>query len=197
MAELQITTLRGAALAPHLPDVAGLRSGVFAAWPYLYEAPEGAEARYLSAYAQSPGAAVILARDGEVVVGAATCQPMAEASQTVRQGFARTGEAPAQWCYFGESVVLEAYRGRGLGVAFFAAREAHARALGLAGAAFCAVVRNQNDPRRPVDYTALDGFWGRRGYAPRPELSCIMHWAEPGDAERETPHALSFWTRRL
>jgi len=197
MAELQITTLRGAALAPHLPDVAGLRSRVFAAWPYLYEAPEGAEARYLSAYAQSPGAAVILARDGEVVVGAATCQPMAEASQTVRQGFSRTGEAPAQWCYFGESVVLEAYRGRGLGVAFFAAREAHARALGLSGAAFCAVVRNQNDPRRPADYTALDGFWGRRGYAPRPELSCIMHWAEPGDAGRETPHALSFWTRRL
>jgi GNAT superfamily N-acetyltransferase len=197
MADLQISTMTGAALAPYLPDVARLRVKVFAAWPYLYEAPAGAEARYLNAYAQSPGAAVVLARDGEKVVGAATCQPMAEASQTVRQGFSRTGEDPAHWCYFGESVVLEAYRGRGLGVGFFAAREAHARALGLTGAAFCAVVRNHNDPRRPAGYVPLDGFWGRRGYAPRPELSCIMHWAEPGDAGRETPHALSFWTRRL
>ncbi len=197
MAEPLITIMTGAALAPFLPDVARLRVKVFATWPYLYEAPEGAEARYLQAYAQSPGAAVVLARDGAAVVGAATCQPMAEASQAVREGFSRSGEDPAQWCYFGESVLLEAYRGRGLGVAFFAARETHARALGLQGAAFCAVVRNHNDPRRPADHVALDGFWRRRGYAPRPELSCIMHWAEPGDAGRQTPHALSFWTRRL
>lgn len=189
--------MTGAALAPHLPALARLRSTVFAAWPYLYEAPEGAEARHLESFASSAGAAIVLAMDGAAVVGAATCQPMAEASPTVRQGFCRTGESPADWCYFGESVLLEAYRGRGIGVGFFAAREAHARALGLAGAAFCAVVRNHNDPRRPVGHSPLDGFWQRRGYASRPDLSCIMHWAEPGDAGRESPHALSFWVKRL
>ena len=193
MAELQIITMTGANLAPHVAALARLRAAVFAHWPYLYEAPPGAEERYLRSYAQSPGAAIVLARDGDTPVGAATCQPMEEASAAVRAA----GLDPATHCYFGESVLLPDYRGRGVGVAFFAAREAHARALGLAHAAFCAVVRNVNDPRRPAEYTPLDGFWHKRGYTPRPEISAIMRWAEPGDAGRETPHSLSFWTKAL
>ncbi len=193
MAELQIITLTGEALAPHLPALARLRAAVFAQWPYLYEAAEGAEARYLQSYAASPGAAIALALAGDTTIGAATCQPMAEASTAVRAA----GLDPATHCYFGESVLLPEYRGRGLGVAFFAAREAHARALGLANAAFCAVVRNANDPRRPASYTPLDAFWRKRGYTPRPEISAIMQWAEPGDTGRETPHSLSFWTKAL
>jgi len=58
------------------------------------------------------------------------------------------------------------------------------------------VVRNENDPRRPRDYTPLDGFWRNRGYAPRPDISTVMSWREVGDT-RETPHVLSFWIKRL
>lgn len=193
MAELQIITVTGPALAPHVPALTRLRLAVFAEWPYLYDGVESDEERYLGSYANSPGAAIVLALVDGVAVGAATCQPMAEAAPSVRA----CGLDPATHAYFGESVLLPAYRGRGVGVAFFAAREAHARALGHAHAAFCAVVRNQNDPRRPPDYTPLDGFWRKRGYTPRPELSCIMHWAEPGDDGRESPHALSFWVKTL
>lgn len=193
MGELQIITVTGEALAPHVPTLSRLRGEVFAEWPYLYEGSEGEEERYLRDYAKSPGAAIVLALDGGQVVGAATCQPMTEAMPAVREA----GLDPATTCYFGESVLLKPYRGRGAGVAFFAAREAHARALGLPQAAFCAVVRNPNDPRRPPDHVPLDGFWRRRGYSPRPEITAIMHWSEPGDAGRETPHLLSFWTRTL
>ena len=63
-------------------------------------------------------------------------------------------------------------------------------------AAFCAVVRNPNDPRRPPGHVPLDGFWRNRGYAPRPDLSCVFHWRETGD-DRETPHVLSFWLKAL
>jgi hypothetical protein len=81
-------------------------------------------------------------------------------------------------------------------VRFFREREAHARSLGLSIAAFCSVVRNENDPRRPRDYTPLDGFWRNRGYAPRPDISTVMHWREVDDT-RETPHVLSFWIKRF
>ena len=193
MAELQIITVTGAALAPHVPALSRLRAEVFGEWPYLYEGAVGEEERHLRDYAHSPGAAIVLALvDGEAV-GAATCQPMAEALPAVRDA----GLDPATHCYLGESVLLPAYRGQGVGVAFFAAREAHARALGLPHAAFCAVVRNGHDPRQPADYAPLDGFWRRRGYTHRPEISAIMRWPEPGDGGRETPHSLSFWTRKL
>ena len=193
MAVLRIITVTGEALAPHVASLSRLRGQVFAAWPYLYDGDEGEEERYLRDYAGSPGAAIVLALAGSEAVGAATCQPMHEASPAVRNA----GLDAATHCYFGESVLLPQFRGQGIGVGFFAAREAHARALGLANAAFCAVVRNPNDPRRPAGYVPLDAFWRRRGYSPRPEFSAIMRWPEPGDGGRETPHSLAFWTRAL
>lgn len=193
---MKIETVTGAGLLPHVPALARLRAAVFAEWPYLYQAPEGEEARYLRHYAEDQGAAVILARDGEEIVGAATCQPMAATHGPVRACFEAAGRNPLEYAYFGESVLLAPYRGRGLGVAFFAAREAHARSLGLPLATFCAVVRNGNDPRRPAGYTPLDAFWRKRGYTHHPELSCIFDWTEIGDA-RPSPHALSFWIKAL
>jgi GNAT superfamily N-acetyltransferase len=195
-APLRLETMTGAALLPVLEDCARLRIVVFRDWPYLYEGDEAYERRYLRAYAESPGAAVVVAFDGAVPVGISTCQPMAEATAAVRAPFLAAGRDPADYCYFGESVLLPAYRGRGAGVGFFAAREAHARALGLAYATFCAVLRDAGDPRRPPDHVPLDDFWRKRGYVPHPELVCRFDWQEIG-AEGETPHELSFWIKPL
>ncbi len=193
---LRFDTLTGDALRAELSDLARLRTQVFRDWPYLYDGEEGYERRYLATYAESPGAAAVVARDGDAIVGAATCQPMAEAGDAVGTAFRARGIDPARVCYFGESVLLPQYRGQGAGVRFFAAREAHARALGATIAAFCAVTRNENDPRKPKGYVPLDGFWRHRGYTRRPDLSCVFHWKEVGD-DRETPHSLGFWMKAL
>lgn len=195
-APLSFETLAGPALHPLLPALAGLRIAVFRDWPYLYEGDEAYERDYLRAYADAPGAAIVVCRDGDAVVGAATCEPMEQAHAPVREAFRAAGLDPAAFCYFGESVLLAPYRGRGAGVRFFERREAHARALGLARAAFCAVVRDANDPRRPAGHVPLDAFWRRRGYAPQPELIVSFSWKEVG-AAAETPHMLSFWLKDL
>jgi GNAT superfamily N-acetyltransferase len=196
-APLTFETLSGAALTARLNALAGLRIRVFREWPYLYDGDAAHEARYLAAYAQSPGAMVVAAStpQGEAV-GMATCQPGREASERLRTSWQLAGLDAGEVCYFGESVLLPEYRGRGAGVRFFQEREAHARRLGLSIAAFCSVVRNENDPRRPRDYTQLDGFWRNRGYEARPDISTVMCWREVGDT-RETPHVLSFWIKRF
>ncbi len=193
---LRLETLAGAALRPHIPALSRLRVQVFRDWPYLYAGDAGFEATYLATYAESPRAAVVLAMDGDMPVGAATCQPMAETHGPVAPAFRKRGLDPARYCYFGESVLLPDYRGQGIGVRFFEAREAHARTLALPAACFCAVVRNLNDPRKPRDYQPLDDFWRRRGYAPRRDISITFHWREVGD-DRDTPHSLSFWVKEL
>jgi GNAT superfamily N-acetyltransferase len=193
---LRIEAFTGAALLPHVAALSRLRAAVFADWPYVYQGEAEDEARYIRKYMEGPGAAIILALDGDAVVGAATCQPMVESHGPVKSAFERAGRDPAQYCYFGESVLLPAYRGQGAGVAFFTAREAHARSLGLPNATFCGVVRNVNDPRKPASYTPLDDFWRKRGYTHHPEISCIFDWLEIGDT-KETPHALSFWIKAL
>jgi len=196
MRDLTFETLAGPALHPLLPELARLRIAVFRDWPYLYDGDEASERGYLRAYADAPGAAVVVCRDGGQVVGAATCGPMDQGHEPVRLVFEAAGLDPAVHLYLGESVLLAPYRGRGAGVRFFAAREAHARALGLRHCAFCAVMRDAGDPRRPAGYVPLDAFWRRRGYRPRPELVVTFEWKEIGEVS-DTPHALSFWLKDL
>jgi GNAT superfamily N-acetyltransferase len=189
----RLEVVTGDAIAPLLPALARLRIAVFREWPYLYEGDQRQEEQHLAAFAGDAGAALIVARDaGGEVIGCATCQPAAQAGATITHALRSLDLG--RFAYFGESVLLPAHRGQGIGVGFFTAREAHARSLGLSGAAFCAVVRNPNDPRRPPGHAPLDGFWGRRGYVARPDLSCIMRWREVGD-DREMPHSLGFWLK--
>ena len=139
----------------------------------------------------------MLAREGAQIIGAATCLPLIAAGAAVLAPFRARGLDPARFCYFGESVLLAPWRGRGFGVAFFAAREAQARRVpGCEEACFCAVQRAADHPARPAGYTPLDDFWRRRGYSPDAALVCEMAWKEVG-AAAEAPHRLGFWRKRL
>ncbi|WP_394701474.1 GNAT family N-acetyltransferase [uncultured Roseibium sp.] len=82
----------------------------------------------------------------------------------MRRPFEEAGLDPAEVFYFAESVLDPDYRGRGIGHRFFDEREAHARSLGCSTAAFCAVIRPDDHPMRPEDYSPLDPFWTKRGY---------------------------------
>jgi GNAT superfamily N-acetyltransferase len=194
--ETSLTTLSGATLLPYLPALARLRIAVFRAWPYLYEGDLAYEETYCHTYAESPGAAVVLAIHAGEVVGAATCLPLAQETDNIQAPFIAAGLPPGEIFYFGESVLLPGFRGQGLGVGFFQAREQVARAWGARLATFCAVQRAPNDPRRPPGYTPLDEFWRHRGFTPRPALTCTMSWRESG-APAPTQNRLMFWTKPL
>lgn len=195
-APLSVETLTGAAILPHLAALARLRITVFREFPYLYDGDEAYEERYLRTYAEAPQAAVVIARDGETIVGASTCLPLAAETENVTAPFRERGLALERFFYFGESVLLRPWRGRGLGVAFFEHRESHARRAGADYSTFCAVIRAPDDPRRPPDYVPLDAFWRRRGYTPYPDFVCTMSWKEVG-AVAESEHRLSFWMKSL
>ena len=193
---LRLETATGAAIAPWLPALAELRIAGFREWPYHYEGHEAYEAEYLGVYPATPDSVVVLAFDGERVVGATSGLPLAAEAEAFRAPFEAAGMDVARVFYLAESVVRPEYRGRGLGAAFFDAREAHARQLGrFEWTAFCAVERAADDPRRPVDHRGNEGLWGRRGYVRRDDLRCRLAWPEIGGAG-EIDHTLVFRLRR-
>ena len=194
--KLRVETCRGDALAAHLPALARLRLTVFRAWPYLYDGSEAYERTYLATYLRAPGAAIAIAWDGAEAVGAATCLPMPQAAAEVQTPFLAAGWDLDTLFYFGESVLLPAYRGQGIGVRFFELREAQARAHKATTATFCAVQRPPDHPQRPAGATTLDAFWTHRGYAKQPGLTCHMSWKDIGQAE-ETTKTMQFWLRLL
>ena len=193
---LAIRTFSGTEAMRYLPDLARLRITVFRDFPYLYDGDLAYEERYLSTYAGSEGSIFVFAFDGDRVVGASTGTPMAAETDEVKAPFLASGRDPKDYFYFGESVLLAAYRGHGIGVAFFAKREAQARRLGFRYTTFCAAERPADHPRRPVDYVPLDAFWHKRGYHHYPELRTTFTWRDL-DEEAESEKPLSFWIKDL
>ncbi len=119
---------------------------------------------------------------------------MADEGETIAAPFIAAGHDISKIFYFGESVLLPDYRGQGIGVKFFAARER--QAAGYEIATFCAVQRPADHPLRPAGYKPLDDFWANRGYTQQPDLVCQMSWREVGQSQ-ESPQKLTFWTKTL
>lgn len=189
---------RGNDLNDIMEDLARLRMTIFREWPYLYDGKDTAyERRYLEVYQHSPQAAVIVARDYDWrIVGASTCLPLTDESPSIQAPFIARGLDTARFFYFGESVLLPAWRGQGGGVRFFELREVVARGAGADFAIFCAVRRTRDHPACPEGWVPLDAFWTRRGYTQIPGLSCFYPWREVGGAE-ECEHRLDFWGKSL
>lgn len=191
---LTITTIPGTDAQSVLPHLAQLRLNVFREFPYLYDGSLVDELAQLQSYTTQPKASISLALDGEQIIGVATCLPLASASQTVQQPFLAAGLEVDDFFYFGESVLQPAYRGRGIGVAFFQARETQAK--GYKTTCFCAVERPATHPQRPKTYVPLDQFWRRRGYQPDYDLSCSFSWRDVGDVST-SKKTMIFWLKDL
>ncbi|KFX68295.1 acetyltransferase [Pseudomonas taeanensis MS-3] len=194
---MDIHLLHGSAIAPYIDDLARLRIAVFREFPYLYEGSLDYEAEYLSTYAQSRDSLFVLALEQGRVVGASTGLPLADETDACKRPFVEGGWNPQRIFYFGESVLLPAYRGQGLGVRFFSEREAYAQRLErFDWCAFCAVERPQEHLRRPAAYQPLNAFWSKRGYQHHPELRTEFVWQDLDDSA-ESAKPMSFWIKEL
>jgi GNAT superfamily N-acetyltransferase len=193
----RVDSLTGAAMRAAIPALARLRVTVFRDWPYLYDGTLGYESAYLRRFAASEDAVVIAACDGGDIVGAATGAPLGDHAEDFARAFAGNSFDIDSIFYCGESVLLPAYRGQGLGHAFFDHREAQARSLGgFTHSTFCAVVRPPNHPLRPMDYVPLDAFWHKRGYAKVDGMMARFAWKDI-DQAAETAKPMQIWLKAL
>lgn len=195
---IEISTLTGSATKPYQQDLARLRIEVFREFPYLYDGDDQMEYEmaYLSTFFEAEDAIMVLAKEGETVVGASTGLPLSAETDNIQRPFREAGSDLSAIFYLSESVLLKPHRGQGIGLRFFEQREAWAKSRGYGLAVFCRVVRMADDPHRPADYVPLDRFWQHRGYHPLPDHTCQISWKELGETS-ESPKTLEFWQKPL
>ena len=195
--DLSLQRRSGPDLQADLPELARLRIQVFREFPYLYEGSIAYEEQYLQTYAVAPDSVMVWVRDVGRVVGASSGLPLEAETPNVIAPFLVHGYDPRRIFYYGESVLLPEYRGRGLGKRFFQEREAHVRALGrFEAVCFCAVQRPANHLRRPVDYQPLDALWTGQGFIKHPELCATFSWRDLDEAAA-SPKPMVFWLKSL
>lgn len=175
-------------------EIAELRIRVFRDFPYIYDGSIEYEVKYLSRYFDAPNACFIgaLTKHGGLV-GVATCLPLQEEEDYVKKPFLQAGFEATEVFYFGESVLLPEYRGRGLGHQFFDEREKYAAEFSTTKyTTFCAVERDEKHPMRPCEYRPLDHFWQSRGYIKKPDLRASFEWKDIGE-ETESSKQMIYW----
>ena len=194
---LSVQVMRGAGeIAGAIDGLARLRIDVFRAWPYLYDGSLEYERRYLDGFARSEGAVLVAVTDGDAMVGASTGLPLRHEHDDFAAPLRGTALEIDDVFYCAETVLLPAYRGRGLYRRFFTEREDHARAGGFSTAMFCGVVRPPDHPMRPADDRPLDPVWRHFGYAPLADAVARFSWTDLGD-DRETAKPMQIWTKTL
>lgn len=193
---VEVFKVVGPEVEKYLDHVAQLRIRVFRDYPYLYDGTPEHEQEYLGRYLRAKDFALILAQDGELVVGASTCLPLSQETDEIRQPLVEAGYDDNEVLYLGESVLDKAYRGGGIGKSFFRLREAHGHHLQKTLACFCAVDRPADHPLRPADYRPLHTFWQKEGYRPLANIQARLFWKDV-EREAETEKALTFWIKQL
>lgn len=183
-------------LEQNLLEVARLRMEVFRDFPYLYEGSLDYEKNYLGVYLKSGRSHFIAAKDEKRLIGLSSCIPLKDENDYVQEPFKKAGLNLDKIFYFGESILLTAYRGRGLGHAFFDGREKAALSYGEYDmTCFCAVERPPDHALRPPSYKPLDEFWRKRGYEIHPQLKSYFSWQDIGDRE-ETLKPMIYWMKK-
>jgi len=191
-----IKSLKGEEIHPYITALAELRIAVFKEYPYLYEGSLEYEINYLKTYVNCPQTTLILAFDKDRVIGASTAIPLEFETPECQQPFIENDFELSSIFYLGESVLLPAYRGQGVYKHFFAGRESAAREYGSLYTAFCAVVRQEDDKRRPQHYVPLDSIWQKFGYEKHPQINAYYSWTEIGDT-KQTTKPMIFWIKTL
>lgn len=197
LSNIKIRSFTGASIKPYLPSIAKLRMEILLEYPYLYDGNTEVEMRYLRKLVQCKESIAVVIFDGPKIVGAATGLPLEEETPEMKKPFIETDQNLNDYFYFGQALLLEPYRGRGIGHHFFDLREEHAKHLKrFKRACFFCVLRAEDHHLKPDDHIPLDSFWKKRGYVFHPNLKCHLKWQDL-DEEEESPKTVAYWIKEL
>jgi GNAT superfamily N-acetyltransferase len=178
-------------------ELAALRLKVFWDFPYLYEGTLDYEVKYLETYFKARNSFIFLVEEGGKIVGATTSIWAHEEEESFKKPFADFGLDPKEVFYFGESVLLPEYRGRGLGKVFMEEREKFARSLPfIKTMSFCAVVRPEDHQLKPAGYRPLDEFWKSMGFKKEEGLTTSYEWLDRGETQ-PSMKKMQYWTKSI
>ena len=194
LTDIHVRSFTGSGLKPYLHSVAKLRMEVFREYPYFEEPDLEREVQTLRKIFSHRESIGVLIMDNTTIVGASIGYPLALEDSSLLKPFKERRVDINTYYTFGDSVLLKAYRGRGIGHHFFDAREAHVSQY-KKYKQICFFVPEHTETA-PKDYIPLADFWRKRGYVPHPEMKGFLSWKTVGEAHA-TEKQMVYWLKEL
>jgi hypothetical protein len=166
MTKISYKIIKNKEIESYTKYIASLRLMMFKEFPYLYEGSLEQEEKYLSFYTDFPDGRVVLAKQGGCIAGLLTGMPMISICEHISD-FKKTLDEHKRTLngayYYGEGLVLPAYRGQGMLTKMFEVLNNEIKIMGYNHAYGITVIRDKNDARRPAHYRDTDTLWDRMG----------------------------------
>jgi GNAT superfamily N-acetyltransferase len=192
-------TFRGESISSYVKDITDLCISIYAEYPYLYEGTEEEYLPFIEHYTQSKNGIACILFDHEKPIGIAIGMPMNEMREKYKHPFvnARPKENCEELFYLGEFLLLKDYRGQGLGKQMYSELEHLVKEyVGLKKICFCKIDETNQNPLKPENYKALDGFWAKLGFDKCDDINVTVYWRNVCE-DNESPHQLVYWLKSL
>jgi GNAT superfamily N-acetyltransferase len=191
---LNFEIYRGKEIDKIMDPLAQLRIGVFREYPYLYDGDLAEEQEYLSRYLDIKDSFVLMVFDKGQAIGATTASPLIEEYEDFRIAYEKGSINSKEVFYFGESMLIPAYRGLGLYKIFMRERQNAAKQRGAKMCSFLSVKRPEDHPLKPANYQDLKPIWSRYGFVEHPEIEPWYIWKDI-DQPDKTKKTFSVWIK--
>lgn len=195
--DIVVRSITGADIQKIIPELAGLRLKIFRNFPDLYFGDADYEARHLSDYARHDKSMCVVAEDKGELVGAALAVPFTHTSPNFQLCFIRNGLDVSNIYYFGESILLPGYEGKGLGKKLFIERERYALTMGAKMSTFCTINRTETNGKKSISFGDFSSFWERMGYHRQENLQTSFLCRAYGYDEEDQSGSITFWLKDL
>ncbi|MCO7222853.1 GNAT family N-acetyltransferase [Pleionea sp. CnH1-48] len=197
MSEFSIRLLTNEEVRQNIPSIARLRIDIFSEYPYLYQGGFDYESKYLSKFNDTPDSIIVTLSQDNTVVGAITGLPLQYEDDDVQSPWQKKEGDVASMYYFSEILLYPRVRGRGYGKRLFQFAEEAIQELGRYSEFLIAtVIREDDHPGRPENYSSLEPLWRSLGYEKRDDKVCHISWREIGE-ESESDKPLVFWRKSI
>ena len=177
-----------------MDPLAQLRMGVFREYPYLYDANPAEEREYINRYLDIKDSFLLMIFNKDQAVGATTASPLIEGYEQFRVPYENSGINPKEVFYFGETMLIPAYRGLGLYKIFMRERQNAAKQYGAKMCSFLSVKRPDDHPLKPKGYQDLKPIWNHYGFVEHPDIEPLFSWKDIDQPEK-TNKPLSAWIK--
>ncbi|QVL55435.1 MAG: GNAT family N-acetyltransferase [Simkaniaceae bacterium] len=195
--KIELFQLIGNKILPYIAEIAKLRIQIFHEWPYLYEGCLEYEKKHLQTYTKTQESLVIIAKHGNRIIGAVTGVPAKDSMQEVQKALENASFPLETTYYLGEILLLDEYRGSGIGSQLYRFFEDSVRKKNrYHTVVLCEINRSDTDKRKPLSYEGLDVFWHHFQYKRSAKIKTSFSYQEIG-SDKETPHPMVFWEKHL